>query len=260
MDSNSKRTALLAVLCAVLVFSAAFLTGSTPSPPAKAGEDNPIQSPAVRTITQHLDYRIADSLPEMINGAQVIVVGEYTGLDSTWNMSRNPQNPEEESSEIYVEGLLYNFSVHEVLKGELDSDTILVNHRHSETQNLVESNAQINSEGVIIKEATESEEIPLTIEDPLFIEPEENVVYILFLRENQRRGHYYGAAEPFSIKDAGGTAELQSNLIGHTGAFLQTATLENGQTVNIATEIGAIEDTISGHTFEEVKEAIFAAQ
>lgn len=241
MDSNSKRTALLAVLCAVLVFSAALLIGSTPSPPAKADKDKPIQSPAVRTITQHLDYRIADSLSEMVNGAQVIVVGEYTGLDSTWNMSRNPQNPQEESSETYVEGLLYNFSVHEVLKGELDSDTILVNHRHSETQNL-------------------SEEIPLTIEDPLFIEPEENAAYILFLRENQRRGHYYAAAEPFSIKDAGGTAELQSNLIGHTGAFLQTATLENGQTVNIATEIGAIEDTISGHTFEEVKEAIFAAQ
>lgn len=260
MNFRKERASLLTVLCAVLVFSAALLIGSTPSPPAKADEDNPIQSPAARTITRRLDYLIIDDLPEMVHEAELIVVGEYTGLDSTWNMSRNPQNPQEESSETYVEGLLYNFSVHEVLKGELDSDTILVNHRHSETQNLVESNAQINSEGVIIKEATESEEIPLTIADPLFIEPEENAIYILFLRENQRRGHYYGAAEPFSIKDASGTAQLQSNLIGHTGAFLQTATLENGQTVNIATEIGAIEDTISGHTFEEVKEAIFAAQ
>lgn len=260
MNFRKERASLLTVLCAVLVFSAALLTGSTPSPPAKADEDKPIQSPGVRTITQHLDYRIVDSLFEMVNGAQVIVVGEYTGLDSTWNMSRNPQNPQEESSEIYVEGLLYNFSVHEVLKGELDSDTILVNHRHSETKNLIESNAEIDSAGNIVKEATELNEIQFTFEDPLFIEPEETTVYILFLRENQRRGHYYGAAEPFSIKDAGGTAELQSNLIGHTGAFLQTATLESGQTINIATEIGAIEDTISGQTFEEVKEAIFAAQ
>lgn len=260
MGSNPKRTALLTILCAVLVFSAALLIGSTPSPPAKADEDNPIQSPAVQTITRCLDYRIADSLSEMVNGAQVIVVGEYTGLDSTWNMSRNPQNPEEESSEIYVEGLLYNFSVHEVLKGELDSDTILVNHRHSETKNLIESNAEIDSAGNIVKEATELNEIQFTLEDPLFIEPEENVVYILFLRENQRRGHYYGAAEPFSIKVTDDVVALQSNLIEHTDDFLQTATLENGQTINIATKIGAIEDTISGQTFEEVKEAIFAAQ
>lgn len=257
MCSYKPRASIIAILCALALFAILLSNiNSTQALLTNPTEDETTSVPSIGSITRHLDYSIALGLSEMANGAEIIVIGEYTGLDSTWNMSRNPRNPDEESNKNYVEGLLYNFSVHEVLKGELDSDTILVNHRHSETKNMPISNAELDAAGVIVKEATEWNEVRLTLEDPLYIEPEENATYILFLQENKNRNHYYGAAEPFSIKVTDGVAALQSNLVGHTDAFTQTVTLDNGQTVDVTTEIGTIEDTISGQTLEEVTEAI----
>ena len=41
----------------------------------------------------------------MINEADLVVIGEYEGLDSKWNMARNPSNPSEEDKEITLKDI-----------------------------------------------------------------------------------------------------------------------------------------------------------
>ena len=140
----------------------------------------------VTTITLSYDYPVANDLSQMMNEAELIVIGSYASLESTWNMARDMDDITKEDSQNYVEGRLYNFNIQEVIKGNVNTESILVNHRYFETVKTVKNNAKINGEGLILKEATESSEFKFDVYDPLFIEPNSKSTYMLFLLKDRR--------------------------------------------------------------------------
>lgn len=61
----------------------------------------------------------------MAEAADYIVVGQCAAYDASWNMARDPENPELESASVYIEGRIYRFEAENVLKGEME-DTFSV--------------------------------------------------------------------------------------------------------------------------------------
>ncbi len=211
-------------------------------------------SQKVDSITVSYDYPVAANLQQMVDGADYIVVGEYVGFNTSWNMARNPDNIDEADSENYVEGRLYDFNVDSAIKGNINDTSILINHRYSETISTVESNAEIDAEGRIIKEATESKELSFDISSPFFIEPEYNCKYILFLSKDDHFQNYYAAIEPFAIKITDGTAALQSNLLNKNGDMTQSIKTDDSKEVIVIIDVGniSIKDEVTGKSSEEV--------
>ncbi|UYX53654.1 hypothetical protein M3Y14_05785 [Bacillus thuringiensis] len=82
-----------------------------------------------KTILIAKDFPSTSRLEDMVKEADVVAIGNYDGLDSTWNMARNPQDISQEDQENYVEGHLYNFNVKEVLKGDPLQDRMKINYR-----------------------------------------------------------------------------------------------------------------------------------
>lgn len=204
-------------------------------------------------IAIHSDYPVAVSLEEMTEQAELVVLGWYTNFDSKWNMARNPQNISEEDPDNYVEGWLYDFEINDVLKGTVESSSILVNHRYSQQVTNKGSNAVIDGEGRIVQAATEENPRTFTVHEPMFIEPELNCEYMLFLLKDNHFGNYYAAVEPFSIKIDNGIPALQSNLINNTEPFREEVEAGDHHTIEILCDPGAgIEDFVAGHSLEEV--------
>ena len=203
------------------------------------------------------DFPVALSISEMTENAQVVVIGKYSNYDSSWNMARNPSNISYEDSENFTEGHLYAFTVEEVLKGEVSELDILVNHRYSEILKIMESNAEVSNEGIILKEATKENELRLTVHDPLYISPELGVSYILFLMKDEVFGYYYGAIEPFSIIiSSDSTVVLRSNLINRTHSFEESVVVNDNRTINVSISGASIEDNISNTSVDTVLQQI----
>ena len=223
--------------------------------------DSPINETLPINETQAMkifyDYPVVSTLDEMAGESEFIVIGRYTSLDSKWNMARNPDNITEEDSENYVEGWLYNFEIDDVLKGNLESRTILVNHKYSQVITTTESNAVVDDEGNILKAATEQNTLSFSVHDPMFIEPELDSTYILFLLKDKAFGNYYAAVEPFSIKVENGMPELQSNLLNNTKAFSEEIAVGGDRTIDVLCDVGmGVEDFISGRSLEDIIQAI----
>lgn len=208
--------------------------------------------PQSQNILVTKDFNVASNLEEMVNSSDLIAVGAYENLDSTWNMSGSPDSSE------YVEGRLYNFKVEETLKGQSD-ETIQINHRYSETipVEVTSGDEEISEEGILIKEASETEQYTIENKDPLFIEPEVNEQYIVFLKKGET-GNYFAAVEPYLIKfNENNIAELQSNLINLDEADLSFSEEVGGQEVTVDNDIHVqVVDNLSGETFNTIKEMI----
>lgn len=252
-----ERKYALPILVLAMVLLAFAITYNHYGDAHSAYEDTPQANEAVLSmpdaITMSFDYPVASDLRQMIEGSQYIVVGEYTKFDSAWNMARNPSDITEEDPDNYTEGLIYDFSVEKVLKGNMDDESIRVNHRHFETIKLTESDAEVNGSGIIVKPATVTNEVAVEVADPTFIEPELNCKYILFLCKDKNFGNYYAAIEPFSIKLEDGVAVLQSNLTGDNNPFRQRVTASNSKQVDVSF-FGAVSitDRISGMSYDEL--------
>ncbi|WP_092504347.1 hypothetical protein [Virgibacillus subterraneus] len=54
------------------------------------------------TVTIGGDYQIGESLESLAENSDLIVLGEYQNLEDKWNMARNRQDPEKESTERYL--------------------------------------------------------------------------------------------------------------------------------------------------------------
>jgi hypothetical protein len=215
---------------------------------------------SIRRITEfstERDYPTANELSEMVNNADFIFVGEYTGLNSTWNMARNPENIDAEDNDYYVEGHLYDFAIGEILKGYSDEDVILVNHKYSEQIKLTESNAIVNEQGIIVSEATETEDVTFTYVDNLYIEPEIGAKYMLFLLKDINFGNYYGAIEPFIVKIVGDTVFVQSNLLNGNETASQEINIDGtSRIINVSHRSVQISDNLSGKDYSAVKAEI----
>lgn len=75
------------------------------------------------------DFAIASDFSDMVEQSDVVVLGTYKSFDSSWNMARNSDDLYKEATDHYIEGKLYNFTVDEVLAGDLQTKEIRVNHR-----------------------------------------------------------------------------------------------------------------------------------
>ncbi|MDM5188799.1 cardiolipin synthase [Bacillus sp. DX4.1] len=252
MLNKKAKTMVIAIpLAAVIGFGgySAFM-GQFPS---LAGEDkNP------ETVILSKDFPATSDLNQMINEADVVVIGEYEGLDSKWNMARNPNNPLEEDKENYVEGHLYNFNISETIKGTTENKKIKINHRFAETVKLEDSDAVVAPDGTIKKEATKVVTKDVENKDPLYIEPKISKKYMMFLKKDQLFGNYYGAIEPFAITfDENNKAELQTNIETINEKNMTSKAQFAGKTVVLKNEIHeTITDNISGKTLNEVKEQV----
>ena len=250
--------ALLLILCSLAVL----LFGSSQQGEPETQEMETIQETQkveeINGISIGRDFPATNELVEMVNNAELIVVGAYVSFASSWNMARSSANVLHEDERNYTEGHLYAFHVEEVLKGSINDASILVNHLYSEKMYYTESNAVVDERGVIIIPATEVNELSFTVRHCLYIEPEIGMKYILFLSRDSHFGNYYGAIEPFSIRVDGSIVTLQSNLINGEGYDRQIVSIDNSDRVLSVGQGGlpVLTDTISGRAFDDIKEEI----
>lgn len=249
-------TAVLALFTACSNASETASSVQAEEPPAAAESAQPetdSEQPVIE-VGRLYDMLTATDLENMVDGADYIVAGQYTGFDSTWNMSINASKDDQS----YTEGRLYRFAVEEVLFGEIEEEEILVNQKFSATESVTKTNAVLNQAGEIIQPATESQTFNITVHYPLYIEPDLSMTYVLFLCKNTRAENYYGACEPFMVQvTPDETVQLKSNLIGQETIFHETVYGDNGEEVLYTTWMpGPIPDTISGESYEDFRLAI----
>lgn len=261
-----KTNVIIAIAVVMAVAAAVILTGALIK---KTNADNSVKTKGAVSMTEpnagtgsslgsvvrFIDIDTPESLEDMASLADIIAVGRFDGLDSVWNMARDQDDPAKEEKELYTEGRLYGFTVENTVKGAAPAGRILVNFRYSEAMTHVDSEAVTDKAGEIIRDGTESRYV-FQAKDGLFIEPDFENTYILFLKYDPISGYYYGAAEPFMIRFVNGTAELLSNLIGTDGELRQTVEVNEFKTIDVVTRVCPIEDNVSGLSMEEVLQRI----
>lgn len=212
------------------------------------------------------DFAIASDFSDMVEQSDVVVLGTYKSFDSSWNMARNSDDLYKEATDHYIEGKLYNFTVDEVLAGDLQTKEIRVNHRYSEIIDYEETSGDeiISPEGILIKEPSEVTIHKLENKDPSFIEPEYDKKYIVFLKKSfdTNNNIYLRAIEPYLISIDTNTvnkaATLNSNLIDYNpDDFTDDINISDTTTLSISNEVnGQITDFIAGKTLEDLKKEI----
>lgn len=208
------------------------------------------------------DFNLTSNLSEMVEQSDIIVLGTYKSFDSSWNMARDPYDLNKEAEDHYIEGKLYNFSVDQVLTGDLQTKEIKVNHRYSETIDYEETSGDeiVSPEGILIKEPSKVTMHKLENKDPSFIEPEYNKQYIVFLKKsfNANNNIYLRAIEPYLISiDPNEVATLKSNLIDYNPDAYTTDITLNDTTVSISNDIDSkVTDSISGKKLKDLKQEI----
>ncbi|MED2186297.1 hypothetical protein [Bacillus wiedmannii] len=207
------------------------------------------------TIVLNKTFKTTNHLSEMVEEADVIVLGKYDGLYSKWNMANSSSHGIQSEG---VEGHLFSFHVKEILKGDYVKNEILINHRYSENLVLEESNEIIDKNGIILKGATKVFTKKVENKDPLYIKPKSEETYIVFLKENNKLGHFYPALEPFMIEfDLRNIAHLKSNLINWDKNKYKFETKVKDKTFYIENEIDAtIKDNISGKKLKDIKDFV----
>lgn len=185
------------------------------------------------------DYPTSSNFESVIEEADLIVTGNYQEIDSKWNMARDPNNPDLEDEEYFTEGIIYNFSIDEVLyqSKDFNESSILVNLRHFERINVTLDNGKVETIDYV---------------DPFFIEPDINKKYVLFLQYNPQFDHYYAASEPFQfIVDNNELSaksnlfkENKSNISKYNNIIVKGPTLDNISDEFSGTEVDELEQLI----------------
>ncbi|GGB72890.1 cardiolipin synthase [Fictibacillus barbaricus] len=189
------------------------------------------------------DYPVTENLDEMAIESDLVVMGKYVKLDSKWNMARNPKDISQEDPENYVEGHIYTFKVDYVVKGNIQNKKMIeINHRYSETIDIEDGDGNVEK---------------ATNLDPLYIQPDLNAKYVVFLKYEPTQNHYYKAIEPFTVKiNELDKVELQSNLLSSVNKAKKNEFKAGNKTFIIDNEIHKIQDNISGMSIEELKSKI----
>ncbi|MFJ7983521.1 hypothetical protein ACIQ1D_25150 [Lysinibacillus xylanilyticus] len=185
------------------------------------------------------DVLTFSSLEDMASNADVVVMGHFTNLKDKMNMLRDPNNPKEESKLGYHEGLIYGFEIEEVIAGNVDSTEINIGLRSSGDYLYTDKDGQDNI---------------LSIDNPLYTEPELSSNYILFLSQDKDLDMYFTPFEPFKlIVDNTNKVNVDSNLLDYKNTE-DTYTLERtNEIVNVISEVHFDwSDQISGQDLSTV--------
>lgn len=196
-------------------------------------------SPKVLELSVSRDFDPAMDLSEMEAEAAFIVIGEYTGFDRSQNAYRVPGDIMTEDDTQYARNDIYNFQIDQVLRGEIAEDTIQLSHRVSR---------RVKYE----PDSKDSFELP----EPTYIEPQIGTKYMLFLKNNEPLGLYFGAIQPFSIIiNEDNTVTLNSNIVDPEKASIVQDFPVGKSRYTVRTDIGTgitIPDTISGRTLDDI--------
>lgn len=204
----------------------------------------------------NLTYKlsISDNLSEMAKNADLIVKGHFTYNKVGFLYPL----PVEYTNAITRIPLAYypSFEVTEVLKGELYRSEGIT--EDSPFYNKISVEMKIH-ERIIISAGTTEHYADVT--DPLFIEPELDTEYILFLKKEVDEEYdyvSYSLSEPLYVKLNGDKAELLCNLKDYKG-YLKS---KNDTNLNDVIEVHYygtkinLTDDITGKSLDEIKEAV----
>lgn len=212
---NKRRVVLFSVLGLVLV-GAVFVQ----------------REPKEIELTNSRDFSTVNNFEELSNESDIIVEGIYTGHFKSWNMARNPNNIYEEDMNNYVEGRLFDFEVEKIIKGHDVAKNIKVNHRYKET------------EIVDLTSIGEGKQV-VDINDPLYIKPQTETRYILFLKQDEDFDNYYGSVEPWILKIEEEGVIVQTKLDNKSKNVQQAFKTKKGNIVIINEELPPLDDSIS---------------
>ena len=214
-----KRHWLIYGIATLLLCVIAFCAGYFLKPPATHAptpvEDS--ESEKAYTITGQ-DYSVYDNLQQMAASSDYIVMGYFDwNRAESWNMSRDLEDPTKESTELYVEGVLYDFHICNVLKGEIPEEQITVNFPYRQEIKGEITNAQINKRGIITKKATEIDPYSFMAPYEYYVNPflyNGDRFSILFLAYNEEFDLYFPCGVPYMVTaERDGTIHLRSDLI-----------------------------------------------
>ena len=157
------------------------------------------------------DFDVTDTLTDLINKSDVIVVGKYiSNVYDSWNMARSMEDISKEDRYHYSEGHLYKFDVEQVLKGKVEQ-IITINIPYKRNGYINTSSGNISEQGltddkILLKEIHSI--------DPLYIKPDVEKKYVLFLSYDSFFDYYYGSTEPYRIIiDDDNNLSIESNLL-----------------------------------------------
>lgn len=112
----------------IFILCLTLLLGCSTTP---AIEQMPYPEAEDKQFGMELDYKTVPTLSRLWNYADWVVVGYYENkAPTTGNIARDPSDSSKESSEHYFETLVYQFHIVEVLKGELEVETLPVGLFH----------------------------------------------------------------------------------------------------------------------------------
>lgn len=225
---NSIQLLCLVILCSALVFTSSCGARSSAEPTEMIG-----------SIYISMDIPTANSVADMVQMADVVIVGQYVEEMESYNKNRDPKDPTKEAIGSQHIGRIYRFCVHEVLKGEVMEESIEISIPYSTTRSY------------------RAKAVDYTYVDPRFMEPELDTEYLLFLNYSENSGHYYGAGEPSAIKKGeDSSAELQSNLLERDIPFsLQGTVVDSDQKIAVTIDAGSIQNFTENMTFEQIHQA-----
>jgi hypothetical protein len=195
-------------------------------------------------VNMHMDLALENNLNDMIKQAPLVVMGTYQNAAGTINGARDPKDPSKPAKCIYNEVKLFNFKVDKVLKGDLDQDIIKVGQSHT----------------LQLDHLRENENIHIT--NPLYIEPEMEKTYILFLKKSPYADFYSFPFVPNSIQlNDQGKALLQIP----SNHLLNQTVSQGDQTIHVSIDGFPTDykDTVTGlnlqgilNTVENIEDAL----
>lgn len=144
---------------------------------------------------------VADDAEALIASADLIVTGQYDGLNKTVNLFDHILPSPYQDDHTYMLGRLFKFKIDEVLKGDTDQAAIDIVHIYSlpfETEE-------------ILGKVDDDPESP----DPTYISPNVKYQYVAFLKETEEAGVYQRAMEPFlfAIDQESGQLQTKSKIL-----------------------------------------------
>ena len=193
-----------------------------------------------------LNYDLSYSLEEMAEKSDVIVIGKFIinyEEDAYKKDSVKVVNPPKitQGGVEYVQttGVIDCFKVKEVIKGIVDGKRI----------NVLQLDADDYKYG----------KYSFVFRNPLYNRGKVGNEYILFLNYNEKNNYYELASEPNMILVLNGIAYVQSDIYDDSENIMFSELRDHrrtGDLIKITYNKEKVEDTITGMTLDELKEAI----
>ena len=191
------------------------------------------------------DYMIADNLEVANENAEYVIKGQFTSYDRNWNMHRDDSDLLQEHPYEKITGKIYSFKVTDILKGDADETSISVNLKYS-TRLFFNDSGLLHGQEILDSENVEY----IDYKESVYVEPELNKDYILYLNYDKNFSLYYAAFQPYIIKVDQNQLSVQSNLINSDTVALKTYQTKSRK-IEIQEDFEKVDDFVKNISLEE---------